>query len=434
MPVPETITAFTRRLKTLIETDNPIVMLQGEISNLRIQPSGHHYFSLKDATAQISAVLFRGDALRLRVRPQDGMQVIATGNISLYEARGQYQIIVRHLEEDGVGRLQRRFEELKLRLAKEGLFDPQKRKSLPALPQTVGILTSPSGAAIQDILRILTRRGWLGHIVIFPAKVQGTEAAYELAEQIRAANALPTEGSLPRPDLLVLTRGGGSIEDLWPFNEERLVRAIAASDIPVISAVGHETDVTLSDFAADLRAETPSAAAELLSSSYLAQSERCERNATAFSRECALMFSKLHERLSSLQNHLRLLSPSKQIESRHLNLDDLRNRLHSGTAASLRKKQHLLSHATLLFSRATPAHHIRLQSQRLLSLYKRLQATSPDNILKRGYAIVRTSEGKPLTSLRQAIPHTAFRIQFADGDLSVRREDGKSAPGQAEVL
>ena len=234
----ESVSEFTRRVKTLLEEGIRPGWVRGEVSNLRAQASGHVYFSLKDAGAQLSAVLFRGDAARQTVKLRDGQQVVAYGEVSVYEARGQYQLIVRAVIEDGVGRLQQEFERLKQRLAAEGLFAPEKKRPIPAMPATVGFVTSPTGAAVQDFIRILSRRGWRGRLVVLPAKVQGEGAAAEMAAMLGLAQALGIF------DLLVIGRGGGSLEDLWAFNEEVLVRAVAGCTVPVISAVGHEIDFT----------------------------------------------------------------------------------------------------------------------------------------------------------------------------------------------
>src|SRR5476649_598154 len=229
-----TVSEFTREVKELLEGGLRPGWVRGEVSNLRAQASGHIYFSLKDAGAQLSAVLFRGDAARQTVKLRDGAQVVAYGEVSVYEARGQYQLIVRAVIEDGVGKLQREFEALKARLAAEGLFAPERKRAIPTMPQTVGFITSPTGAAVQDFLRILTRRGWRGRVVVLPAKVQGEGAAAEMIAMLGLA------GTLGIFDLIVIGRGGGSIEDLCAFNEEILVRAVAACPVPTISAVGHE--------------------------------------------------------------------------------------------------------------------------------------------------------------------------------------------------
>ena len=259
----ESVSEFTRRVKVLLESGVRPGWVRGEVSNLRAQASGHFYFSLKDAGAQLACVLFRGDAARQGVALRDGVQVVVFGELNVYEVRGQYQLVVRMVVDDGVGRLQKEFEALKRRLADEGLFDAARKQPIPSMPATIGFITSPTGAAVRDFIRILQRRGWCGRLLVLPAKVQGEGAAAEMAEMIAQAARTGVF------ELLVIGRGGGSLEDLWAFNEELLVRAVAACAVPVISAVGHEIDVTLCDFAADVRAETPSAAAELISSQFL---------------------------------------------------------------------------------------------------------------------------------------------------------------------
>src|SRR5271165_2171228 len=267
---PLSVTEFTRRVKALLEGAMGSCWVRGEVSNLRVQPSGHAYFSLKDAGAQLSAVMFRAHAARQAVRLRDGLQVVAFGDVGVYEPQGKYQLVVRTLVADGVGALQLEYEALKRRLSDEGLFDAGRKKPIPPMPGTVGFLTSPTGAAVQDFMRILIRRGWRGRVVVLPAKVQGEGAAAEMVGMLHLAETLGIF------DLIVIGRGGGSIEDLWAFNEEPLVRAVAACAVPTISAVGHEIDFTLCDFAADLRAETPSAAAELISSQFVRFAERTE--------------------------------------------------------------------------------------------------------------------------------------------------------------
>jgi exodeoxyribonuclease VII large subunit len=247
---------LTRLLRTSIEEQFSDVYLEGEISNLRAPGSGHVYCTLKDKTSQIRAVLFRSSAVRLRFALQEGLQVIVRGRLTVYEPRGEYQIVLNTVEPKGIGALQLAFEQLKERLATEGLFDQDRKKLFPAFPRTVGIVTSPTGAAIRDILAVLQRRWPILHILIAPVQVQGGSAGHQIAEALAALNDL---GSV---DVIIVGRGGGSLEDLWSFNEEIVVRAIAASHVPVVSAVGHEIDVTLADFVADLRAPTPSAAAE----------------------------------------------------------------------------------------------------------------------------------------------------------------------------
>ena len=252
------VTELNLAIKGLLEKQFPDVWVAGEVSNFRGASSGHLYFTLKDAGAQLRAVCFRNQARYLKFKPQDGISVIARGRLGVYEARGEYQLYVEYLEPAGLGALQLAFEQLKAKLAAEGLFDPARKKPLPVLPRTVGVVTSPTGAVIRDILRVLRRRFRNMNVLIYPARVQGEGAGEEIAEGIKQFNRER------KVDVMILARGGGSLEDLWPFNEERVARAIAASKIPVISAVGHETDFTIADFVADLRAPTPSAAAELV--------------------------------------------------------------------------------------------------------------------------------------------------------------------------
>ena len=252
------VAELSLEIRNLLERQFPDVWVTGEVSNLRAAGSGHLYFTLKDETAQLRAVCFRNQARYLKFKPQDGLAVIARGRLSVYEARGEYQLYVEFLEPAGLGALQLAFEQLKQKLAAEGLFDPARKKPLPMLPRVIGVVTSPTGAVIRDILRILHRRFRNINVLIYPVKVQGEGAAQEIAQGIEYFNRQAPV------DVMIVARGGGSLEDLWAFNEEVVARAIAASKIPVISAVGHETDFTIADFVADLRAPTPSAAAELV--------------------------------------------------------------------------------------------------------------------------------------------------------------------------
>ena len=253
-----TVSQLTAGIRVLLESTYPDVWVEGEISNARVWKTGHLYFTLKDGSAQLKAVMFRSALRHLRFKPTDGQQVVARGRIGVYEPKGEYQIVCEHLEPHGVGALQLAFDQLRERLGKEGLFDEARKRPLPALPRKIGVVTSPDGAAIRDIINVLRRRYPDVHLVISPARVQGEGAGPELIRGLRQL------GRLPGIDVIIVTRGGGSIEDLWAFNEEGVARAIVASPVPVISAVGHETDYTISDFVADLRAPTPSAAAELV--------------------------------------------------------------------------------------------------------------------------------------------------------------------------
>lgn len=413
---PESVTEFTRRIKILLERNVRPGWIRGEVSNLRAQASGHVYFSLKDAGAQVSAVLFRGDALRQSVVLRDGLQVVVYGEISVYEARGQYQLVVRVVIEDGVGRLQREFEALKRRLAEEGLFDREKKRPIPAMPATVAFITSPTGAAVQDFLRILKRRGWRGRVVVLPAKVQGPGAAAEMIELLRVA------GELEIFDLLVIGRGGGSLEDLWAFNEEALVRAIAASPVPVISAVGHEIDFTLCDFVADVRAETPSAAAELISSHFVACAQRAAQVAEAMDALVADAVARATERVDHARSRLRLLTPSAQIEQGYLRLDDFSNRLVAALRDSWQEKRQRWAEMRAELARQSPAFRVERESHRLLSLWKRLQAASPRSVLNRGFVIVRDEQGRPVSRRAALARGQKVSAEFADGRVDARVE------------
>jgi exodeoxyribonuclease VII large subunit len=412
----ESVSEFTRRVKAVLEEGLQPCWVRGEVSNLRAQASGHCYFTLKDAGAQLACVLFRGDALRQSVALRDGGQVLAYGEVSVYEQRGQYQLIVRLLQEDGVGRLQQEFERLKRRLAGEGLFAAERKKAIPPLPATVGFITSPTGAAVQDFIRILLRRGWRGRLVVLPARVQGENAAAEMIEMLALAESLHIF------DLLVIGRGGGSLEDLWAFNEEPLVRAVAACPIPIISAVGHEIDFTLCDFAADVRAETPSAAAELISSNFLAGAERAARAAEDMAAAVAGALERARGRLDLAGSRLRLLSPQALVEQYHLRLDDLGNRVGAALRAGVQAQRQRFTAMAGRWQACSPEPRIRLDSHRLVALGKRLRAASPQSVLNRGFAIVRDAQDRPVA--RRAAVQSGQRLsnEFADGRVNVRAE------------
>jgi exodeoxyribonuclease VII large subunit len=413
----ESVGEFTRRLKALLRGGIAPGWVRGEISNLRAQASGHVYFSLKDAEAQVSAVLFRGDAARQTVALRDGLQVVAFGEIDVYEARGQYQLIVRAIVEDGVGRLHREFEALKKRLAEEGLFAAERKRPIPVLPATIGFITSPTGAAVRDFLRILKRRGWRGRVVVLPVKVQGEGSAAEMTGMLSLA------GRLGIFDLLVIGRGGGSVEDLWAFNEEPLVRAVAASPVPIISAVGHEIDFTLCDFAADARAETPSAAAELISSHFVACAERAVQAGAALGATIERSLARATERLDHARSRLRLLTPASQVERGWLRIDDLANRLGSALRASAHSRRQELAEITARLERASPARRIDLASHQLKAFRKRLESASPASVLNRGFAIVRDAKGRPIMRRAAIKPGQHLAAEFADGSVKVTTDD-----------
>ncbi len=413
---PLSVTDLTRRIKAVIEGQIRPGWVRGEVSNLRQQSSGHVYFSLKDAGAQLAAVMFRSDALRQSVVLREGAQVVAYGEVSVYEARGQYQLVVRAVVDDGVGRLQREFEALKQRLASEGLFDPARKRPIPAMPRTVGFITSPTGAAVQDFIRILLRRAWRGRLIILPAKVQGEGAAADMLEMLELAHGMKIF------DLLIVGRGGGSIEDLWAFNDEALVRAIAASTLPIISAVGHEIDFTLADFAAALRAETPSAAAELISSQFVSQVERLQHAAAALDRLVELEVETKSERLQHAASRLRLLSPVAQIERGYLRLDDLSNRLVNAAQTTVRAKAAGLQGVASRLTQRSPEVRVQFESHRLLALWKRLQSASPQSVLNRGFVIARDQDDQPIHRRAQLAAGQAIVLEFADGKIAAETQ------------
>lgn len=427
-----TVTELTKRVKGLLENAFPEVWVRGEVSNLRIQSSGHAYFTLKDANAQLSAVMFRGDLLRLQSPLRDGSQVAAFGRLGVYEPRGTYQLVVRVALDDGQGRLRREFEALKTKLAAEGLFAPEKKRTLPYPPRCVGFVTSPTGAAIQDFTSVLIRRGFKGRLIVFPAKVQGAGSAAEIAAQIRKA------GSLGILDTLVVGRGGGSLEDLWPFNEEVVVRAVAACPVPVISAVGHEIDFTLSDFAADKRAETPTAAAELISSLQLEARVRFGGAEESFHETTDEILRRNEQKLDLLESRLAAQSPAARVRHDQLRLEALARRLttaaNAGTGALERKlSRHAHTLAThtpharvaLAHSRVEAfsknletalAHRRRTLESKLAGLESRLRASGIDATLKRGFAVVKDGDGRIVAHASEVVSGKSLRLRFADGE------------------
>ena len=446
------VSAFNRRVKELLETEIPEVWIRGEISNFRRQSSGHCYFSLKDERSQLSAVIFRGDALGLSVALQDGVQIIAFGSPSLYEPRGNYQLIVRFAIEVGEGRLQLEYERLKRSLAREGLFDPERKKPLPALPRVVGFVTSPTGAAIRDFVSVLRRRRWKGRVILLSAKVQGHEAAGEIAARVQWAQRW---GEI---ELLVVGRGGGSLEDIWPFNEEIVARAIADCSLPVISAVGHEIDFTLSDFAADRRAETPTAAAEIISSSFVALEERLGESVRALRELSTRRIERERGHVELLGSRLSHASPQHMVERSSLRLDDLENRLRGRLAAGISGRGAALQEANARLQAISPRNRLRLAkadlqagevrferaaevavagvNDRLGQLSKRLKNASPKQILKRGYVLVRNTEGKLISRRREIGDGERLTNEFADGVVDVkviRTAQGKYSSSNPDV-
>jgi exodeoxyribonuclease VII large subunit len=403
-----TVSQLTAEIKTILERNFEHLWVEGEISNLRLPGSGHLYFTLKDESAQMRAVMFRLQNRLLKFHPEDGLQVICYGRLTVYEPRGEYQIVLDHMEPKGLGALQLAFEQLKERLSKEGLFDPDHKKPLPHLPQGIGIVTSPTGAAIRDILQIIDRRFANVHILLYPVRVQGAGAAQEIAQAIDDLNRWPGI------DVMIVGRGGGSMEDLWAFNEEAVARAIFRSQIPVISAVGHEVDFTIADFVADLRAPTPSAAAELVVRNKVELVQSLESLGRRLRHAGRTALENRQERLSSLTH--RLVDPRRRLSDVRLRLDDLCVRLANSMRHSLsRKEDRLKSRADglmLLYPGRRVAEHarrvaqlsrqmamalrtqLRLLHQRTEGCLGKLQTLSPLAVLERGYSIARVLPSK----------------------------------------
>ena len=377
-------------IKFLLDRDELLssICVRGELSNYKVYPSGHHYFSLKDPEGALRCVMFRSSAQRLRFRPENGMQVVASGRITVFPRDGAYQLYCTALTPDGVGDLYVAFEQLKKKLADEGLFDPAHKKPLPEYPHTIAVITSPAGAAIMDMLRILARRYPLSKVKLLPVRVQGAEAPAEIAGAIRYANRYRVA------DVIITGRGGGSMEDLWAFNDERVARAIFDSEIPVISAVGHEPDVTISDYVADVRAATPSNAAEL------AAPDQTELRRTLQSMQAAMTQSVRktvrldRERLQALAGKRVLQSPAGYLEERRVLLDFLSSRLQSAQQQLVQGKK-----------------------QRFVRLTAALDAMSPLKVLARGYSVVTDKQGHVVRSARDVELGQTLTVGLSEGRL-----------------
>ena len=424
--------------RDLLEGSFPQVWVEGEISNFSRPASGHAYFTLKDARAQVRCALFRSNAARLRFAPRDGMLVLARGRLTLYEARGDYQLVLEHLEEAGEGALRRAFEELKARLAAEGLFDTDRKRPLPAYTRRLAVITSPRGAAVRDVLSVLGRRFPLLEVEVLPVPVQGDGAAAQILDMLQRA------GRSGRYDLILLTRGGGSLEDLWAFNDEALARAIVASPVPVVAAIGHEVDVSLADFAADLRAPTPSAAAELLVPDRGELVERLRRDRQRFDALLARVLGAQAQRVDQAFLKLQALRPQLRLERGRNRLDALRHRLGLAWQAPAARRGERLSrllrrldqahprrrleahrHRLALIQRALAALPARLVEPRRLQLRglaRALESVSPLATLGRGYAIVFDENGQVLRRAADARDGDRLRARLADGELALKVE------------
>ena len=390
------VSELTRQIKDLLDGESSLqhIYVRGELSNYKVYPSGHHYFTIKDEEATLKAVMFRREASRLRFRPESGMKVIALGRITVYPRDGVYQLYATELVPDGVGDLHAAFEQLKAKLAEEGLFDRDHKKPLPPYPERIAVITSSAGAAVRDVIRVATKRYPVAKLIVMPVRVQGTEAPPEIVSAIRYANRWKVA------DLIITGRGGGSIEDLWAFNDERVARAIYESEIPVISAVGHEPDVTIADYVADLRAATPSNGAEL------AVPDQSELHASLLAARKQMLSALLarvdngRERLEQLRQRRVLTDPGAYVADRRLALDHAAALLQASFRSSVSDKRGRLSQGVAA-----------------------LDAMSPLKVLGRGYAIAETEEGRILRSRKDAAPGQRLRLKLADGDVGCRVEE-----------
>ena len=388
-----TVTELTRAIKTVLEEDFETVLVQGEVSQIKRHSSGHLYFSLKDDGAVVSCCMWKQQVSRMPEIPREGDLVVASGRISLYEPRGSYQLVCNHLKPAGQGDLSARFEELKRRLSEEGLFDPSSKRDLPVWPFRIAVVTSPTGAVFQDIRHVLSRRSPHVELVIAPAAVQGAECVPSVVRALERLAAL--EGTDDEPDLVIIARGGGSLEDLWGFNEEAVVRAVAACPFPTISAVGHETDTTLCDFAADLRAPTPSAAAEIAAPERLAILAELQDMLVRSGEGLLGLVARRRDRLELLASRPVLRRPETAIERASQSLDLLADRLERACANRLERT-----------------------ALRLAALSGKLDALSPLRVLSRGFAAVQTPNGKVVTQASGLRSGESIEILFADGKVA----------------
>ncbi|AQR74062.1 exodeoxyribonuclease VII large subunit [Sphingomonas sp. LM7] len=425
------VSELSLALKRMVEGEFGHVRLRGEISGWKRAASGHAYLALKDADAVIDGVIWRGAASALAFAPQDGLEVIATGKLTIYPGRSKYQIVIERMELAGEGALMALFEKLKAKLAGEGLFDAARKKPLPHMPRTIGVVTSPTGAVIRDILHRLADR-FPTHVLVWPVKVQGEGAAAEVAAAVQGFNALPADGPIRRPDLLIVARGGGSVEDLWSFNEEAVVRAVAASEIPVISAVGHETDTSLCDFAADLRAPTPTAAAEI-AVPVLADVRHTVATLAHRTERCVRRYrERAGERLAALVRVLprrdALLGPQRQ------KMDDLAGRLDRALERRVTLARGQLDKGAAALRPAMLDQRLAAARQKFEGLGRHLDLVHPNRPLEKGYAWVEArGTQKVVATAEGARAAQAVTLHFSDGsvDARVERPGGKSYSGSA---
>lgn len=428
-----TVSRLNREAKLLLESGLPPLWLEGEISNFARPSSGHWYFSLKDAGAQVRSAMFRGSNVRVRITPRDGMHVLVRARVSLYEARGEYQLIVEHLEEAGEGALRRKFEELKARLEAEGLFDTARKRPLPVLPRRIGVVTSPTGAAIRDVLHILKRRFPSIPVLVYPVAVQGAGSAAEIAAAIRRASAARAV------DVLIVGRGGGSLEDLWSFNDEDVARAIHDCSMPVVTGIGHEVDFTIADFVADVRAPTPSGAAELVVPDRAEWLRAFEGATLRLANALRRTLRQRRDRHTWAVRRLEQLHPGRRLVERAQRLDELEGRLRRALGHALARDGSRLRELATHLQRLSPALRVRalvtqratLEARLVAALRVRLErsrnrlglaartldAVSPLATLDRGYSILQTPDGRVVRAASEVAPGDTVRARTGDGTV-----------------
>jgi len=440
------VSELTGNIKRLLEKQVGQVAVSGEITNLRAQASGHVYFTLKDASAQLACVLFRNTSVPHRALLTDGQKVQLTGDLTVYEARGQYQLIVSAVELQGVGALQAAFDRLKEKLAAEGLFRLERKRKLPRYPQRIGLVTSPTGAAIRDVLHVIARRQPGLEIIFVPCRVQGEGAASEVAQAIRLLNEFSARGAeparnwdrekaslaseapprssayslsdQPKLDLILVTRGGGSLEDLWAFNEEPVARAIFESAVPVVSAVGHEIDFTIADFVADLRAATPSAAAELITEGTFASREFVADAAARLNQLARHHLAAADEAFAAVRHRLVLAHPRRRLQELAQRLDDAGLALVRETKVQLREQRHRFDQAVSDLQRLKPTAQLALRREQLAALASRLRLLSPENVLARGYSITTdVATGQVIRQAAQVKVGQRLRTRVGEGEF-----------------
>lgn len=431
-----TVSGISASIKRLMEGNFPYVKVRGEVSGAKHAPSGHLYFSLKDDQAVLAAICWKGVALQYRSLLEEGLEVVCSGRVTVYAGQSRYQLVVEHVEVAGKGALMALLEKRKQQLASEGLFDPQRKKPIPFLPQTIGIITSPTGAVIRDMVHRIRER-FPRHILLWPVPVQGESAAGLITKAIKGFNAIDGKGDIPRPDVLIVARGGGSIEDLWPFNEENVVRAAAASAIPLISAVGHETDITLIDYAADKRAPTPTAAAEFA----VPVKEQLQLRVIGLVQRIPKAWYRLmQERTQRLKGLLRGLPAMKRwLEEYTQRMDYSTMRLGKALPLLIRIKGHVLSTAAARLP--VPRYPVRLgegrlhasvaamhkaystlvsrKEQDIVMAGKLMESFHYEKVLQRGYAIIRDGRKKVMTSVTEAVAGKNLWVEWKDGQCQV---------------